>query len=324
MVNKKAVFFTFTAILMMSVFLISFFVYNEYRMRNRALVLETRISSMDDFIQDIKVDIERGLYISSFRSILSLTEYVTLNKSYVDNVNSAFNEVFFNGTVNDQEMSLIKNNTFPIWEGRVEEQAKKTDIDIYFYNETVNIDQTSPWKVRITLDFTLGVGDIRSTAYWTKDMSIETYVNITNFEDPIYRIKTNGLVLNAIKPKNVAFFVNQTTNSTTNLESQANGSYYIAWTNAPSFLKRLEGDLSADPNGIESLVNIQKLTDQGLVPGLLPQNKTPVDYIYFNERNNPTSWKIKNMPTWFRIDNQTNNQGNQTHLQIYEVAGLTI
>jgi len=322
--NKKAVFFTFTAILMMSVFLLSFFVYNEYRMRNKALVIETRISSMDDFIQDIKTDIERGLYISSFRSVLAMTEYISIQHNnsytYLNNTNAAFQEVFFNGTINGQEMGLIKNNTFPIWEERVKEQATKTDIEIYFFKETASIDQTSPWKVRVTLTFTLGVGDIKSTSYWSKDMQIETFVNITNFEDPIYRIGTRGKVLNAIKPKTVPFFV--IGNDTANLKTHTEESRYIPCAEAPSFLKRLQGNFSADPQGIESLVNVGKLKSQ---PGLNPiENKTVVDYLYFDNSKNPTSWEITNISTtwtWFRLDNESNG-ASQRHHEVYNVTGL--
>ncbi len=318
MVKKKAVFFTVTALMMMAVFLFSFFVYHEYRMRNRALVIETRVSSIDNFIDDIKVDIERGVYISSFRSVLALIESITINQSYIDNVSQKFNEVFFNGTVDGDELALIRNNTFLDWESKVKDEAAKVDIELYFNNKSVEIWQDDPWNLGVKLSFTLGIGDLKSTAFWTKDMEIETKVSILNFEDPIYRIETNGLVLNAIRKKNVSFFVNQSNNNVDKLKTHNNGSYYIAWSDAPSFLKRMEGRMDeSDENGIESLVDVQKLVDQGFSA----KNKSVVDYTYFDNSSDPIHYKIQGMQSWFGLDNLSN--GSMTHLEVYEVENIT-
>ena len=73
-------------------------------------------------------------------------------------------------------------------------------------------------------------------------------------------------------------------------------SYYRSHTDAPSFLNRLQGNLSASQYGIESLVNLQKLSSQG-VP---TQQKTVVDYIYFSTQN-PAHNGVSGMPSWFRL-----------------------
>lgn len=317
MVNKKGVFFTVTALLMTAVFLASFFVYSHYRDRDTVLVIESRVRSMDNFIEDVEVDIEKGLYISSFRSLLGMLEYISQNQSYVDDVDSGFEELFFNGTMNGKNMSLTMNNTFTEWIERVKSQAQKTGIELTFEDMNVSIRQDDPWGVVSRLEARLIVGDLRNTAYWDRDLEIETRIDINNFEDPIYRIETNGVYLNGIVRTDVTDFVDG--DDTSNLMYHVNNSFYSEWSGAPSFLKRMEGDFSADPNGIESLVNVDDLSDQGLTP----KTKSVVDYIYFGT-SNPTSYQIEDMPSWFRLDDLSNNEGNSSHLVKYEVQNKTI
>jgi len=77
-------------------------------------------------------------------------------------------------------------------------------------------------------------------------------------------------------------------------------SYYIASPNrGSSFLDRLQGDFSADANGVESLVNLQELSQKGIAakPG-----KSIVDYIYFSNENPASCVVDSGLPSWFRLD----------------------
>lgn len=311
MVGKKGVFFTFTALLMMTIFLSSFFVYSYYREKDKTLVIEDRINTMDDFIEDIENDVENAIHITGFRSLLSLLEYMSREGTYVDDVDVRFSELFFNGTVDGVEMGLIENNTFYEWESRMKNESKKIGIELSFSDVSVSVRQDDPWGVVVGLNYTLIVGDLRSTAYWTKEMYSEKRISILNFEDPLYRIGTNGIVLNPIVNTTVPYFVNSSNNDTTYLKLHNGDQMYINNVLAPSFLKRLEGDLSADVNGIESLVNVTKLGDSKL-----SGDRSVVDYIYFDDGGSGLKQLRSEfgMPSWFWIDS--------AHLDEYEVQDL--
>ena len=66
-------------------------------------------------------------------------------------------------------------------------------------------------------------------------------------------------------------------NDTSILEEHLLESYYINHTDAPSFLMRFKGDFSASPFGIESMVNVEELFEQGL----FKKNRSVIDYLYF-------------------------------------------
>ena len=125
--------------------------------------------------------------------------------------------------------------------------------------------------------------------------TINTYISVTNFEDPIYSISTNGLITNSINktPYEVPIAIG-------NLPDHVENSYYIAHSDAPSFLNRLEGNLSDDANGIESLVYLPRLPS--------PEIKSCVDYIYFST-DNPATSGVSGMPSWFKLDTP--------HLSVY-------
>ena len=129
-----------------------------------------------------------------------------------------------------------------------------------------------------------------------------------NFEDPLYLIGTNGIVSYKINQTPYETFV--TGSDVTNLSNHVTGNYYTATNNSPSFLNRLEGNFSANENGIESLIYLPDFTNNGIIV----LDKSVVDHIYFGTTN-PSTSQVTGMPTWFKIDAANENT--------YNVSGIT-
>jgi hypothetical protein len=109
---------------------------------------------------------------------------------------------------------------------------------------------------------------------------------IVNFNDPIYYVESNGLVMNQfVRATNLNFSDDDV------LFDHINNSYYIASTSAPSFINRIKGDFSSDPNGIESIVNLDELKNQGIAL----QKKSAVDYLYFDEGYSGEANQVENV-----------------------------
>ena len=75
---------------------------------------------------------------------------------------------------------------------------------------------------------------------------------------------------------------------------------------------RLEGNLSSDPNGIESLVNPQTLANAGISA----KYKSVVDYIYFST-DNPTKYSVPAVSNLI-LDDEDN------HLTTYNVSSVAV
>lgn len=307
--NKRGIFFTFAAIVLAATIILSSKVYKVYEMKEELEVVEVRIMTMNNFIKDVEQDLEKGLYISSFRAIMSMSQYISNNGSYITDIDSAFNELIIDGTLNDVELSLMTDSTFTDWVGRIEAQAKKIDILVNFTIVNVSIGQENPWLITINSNVNFSVRDNKGTSSWKRNRDVVTKISIENFEDPLYVVNSQGRVTNAIVKTTITDFVDE--DDVSNLLVHLNNSYYMPSNMSPNFLMRLQGILTSSPVGIESLVNLQEFQDQNL-----PINsRSAVDYIYFGTENT-INYRINSTPSWFLLDSE--------HLEVYEVQNMTI
>ncbi len=153
--NKQGVFFTFTALIFLSLLIFSSSLLNTYEMREKHFVIETRINTINNFLSDVEQDIQRAAYISGFRALLEITNHLATTGTYLSNVNQSFNELFLNGTLNNTNSSLMANNTFPDWIEKIKNESEKVDILVNFSINTVSISQDNPWSVRVDLNLEL-------------------------------------------------------------------------------------------------------------------------------------------------------------------------
>ena len=254
-------------------------------------------------------DINNGIYIAGFRTLLSFNQFISTNGTFLDNANSRFKESFLNGTINRQSLSLMQDSTFTDWANKISAEADKVDILFNFTVNDLKLNQSSPWSIDIGLDIRLDIRDKRNTSYWVRDRYLTRTISIIGFEDPLYVVNSNGRVTNAITPTNITSFV--VNGNVANLLIHANNSYYVAHNDSPSFLMRLEGNVGNSTFGIESLVNLEKFLQQGLTL----KDRSAVDSIYFGTKNT-VNYRINNTQEWFKIDDG--------HLKFYQVENITI
>lgn len=307
--KKKSMFYISAAIALTIVIMVTYSAYSSYRLNDKMESIETRVQSVDFFIKNIEKDLDNGIYIAGFRTMLSFNQFITTNGTYIDNINSRFQESFLNGTIEQQPLSLMQGTTFTDWANKISAEADKIDIKFNFTVIDVKLNQSNPWDVDIGLNISLDVRDKKNTSYWIMNRYLITKINIIGFEDPLYVVNSKGRVTNAIIQTNITSFT--VNGDVTNLMLHANSSYYIAHNDSPSFLMRLQGDLGNSSNGIESLVNLDKFQQQNIQL----KDRSVVDYIYFGT-GSTVDYRINETPEWFKIDS--------SHLAVYQVTNLTI
>lgn len=312
--KKKSVFFTLTAIVLSLVIVLSFSVYSKYNLKEKMNIVEVRVTTMNNFIKDVSQDLEKGVYITSFRSLLSMVQHITDNGTFIENVDSTFSEVFINGSINDNNINLMTNSTFPDWVNKIQIEAQKIDIIANFTVNNVSITQEGPWQIKVTANINMDVEDKKQTSSWSINKNIKTNITIESFEDPLYIVNSEGKLTNTIRISPYIVFV-QGSNAD-NLVSQINESYYINTTTSPSFLMRLEGNLSNSSYGIESLVNFEEFSEQGISV----KQRSAVDYIYFGNQTTTSciineTFEEGTFPD-FRLDNDAEPYN---HLDNYQV-----
>ncbi len=291
--NKKGQIFTLIAISLLLLFFVSSEIYSVLYERQ---TIKTRIKTMESFLLSTEKDLERQLYTSGFRIIFSAEDYITKTGNYISNFSELFNEAILNGTIYGDASEILQDTTITEIQEKIQEKADKMNLIINLSDIKVGVSQEDPWNVVVYFNATLELKDKSGLARWYKKENIKAYIGVEGFEDPIYIVETLGKVSRKINK--TLYEGNYVSGSdTTNLSLHLENKYYASNPLAPSFINRLEGKKEASEYGIESFVYLPELSAQGL----FVQSKSVVDYIYFSS-NNPESYSIEGMPSWFKID----------------------
>jgi len=313
--NKRGIFFTLLVIYLLSLFLVSYTAYVFIKDRQE---VSSRIKSLNNFVFSLEQDIQRQIYISTYRSILGLGNYITSEGEFLEDGTSgdAIKDALVSG--NDPgggSISLMDEFRLQDWETRITDFGDKMNLDITYVVGDVLVQQISPWEIEVNVGVDMNINDKSGLVSWNReDYVISSDVGIIGFEDPLYMIDiAEGKI--PLKINKSIYEDNFVVGSdVTNLLAHVENSNYIASTSGVSFLERLEGKTTPgvvpNPYGIESLVYRPALSDQGV----FTKDKTVVDYIYAST-DNPTACNINGMPAWFKLD--------VAHHVTYQVEDLT-
>lgn len=284
--DKRGIFFTALVILIITLFVLSFTFYSQINERKST---QKRIETMNSFLFSIEKDMPRQIYISGFRIIFLIEGRIAETGNYVPDVNAIIQESFFNGTLYGQPQDLMIGVTFKEIELKIREKANKINTNITLSKPILEIEQEDPWNVKLTLTTKFLMEDLNGLALWNKTEVTIAYIPIENFEDPLYLVTTNGAFSNKLSKANdlVDYF---------NLDSSS--TKYINNTDAPSFINRLQGSNEADENGIESLINLVRLSNAGVDA---KEGVSIVDHLYFSP-NTPAGCHVQGRESWFLLD----------------------
>ncbi|MBS3087702.1 hypothetical protein J4226_03845 [Candidatus Pacearchaeota archaeon] len=305
--NKKGIFFTLITITILTLFATTYSTYTLFQDREP---INSRIQTLNNFVASVEQDLPRQTYISGYRSILLFNKYIVETGTYISDPQASLSELFFNATLNGVPQDLMTDATFSNLESFLQDNAEKINANLTLQNPTITISQDDPWNLKITLVTTLTIQDKGGLATWNKTSITSSYIPIKNFDDPIYSVNTAGKVLLKINQTPYTNFV--VGGDYSNLTDHFRNSFYKTSTSGPSFLMRLEGNLSSDPNGIESLVNPQTLANAGISA----KYKSVVDYIYFST-DNPTKYSVPAVSNLI-LDDEDN------HLTTYNVSSVAV
>lgn len=312
-IGKKGMYFTLMTVAFLIIFTFFFMIPSYKRFGERMSSIEMRIDSMNDFIKDLKRDTSRGLYISSYRALMALEGYIIQHGEFLQDFDKGFREAILNGTINNTNITLMLFSTFPNWIENIQGKAIKFNIDANITLHDVYVFQNDPWHVTVSANLTFFIRDITEIASWDINETINASISIIGFEDPLYIVYSYGRTTNIINitpfEGNYAYKINETWN-VSNLLIHTEHSYYTPHPDAPSFLMRFENNLESSPYGIESLVNVEELSDLGLE---IREGISIVDYHYWDEASGP--YRINFTPSWFRLDD--------THRAKYNVTKIS-
>ena len=303
--NKKAVVFTFIVIALISVILIAFLVNLSNRnIQSKIQDTNIRIETINSFTRTLNDDlIPQAIKSSSNRAILSWLTYLDFSNNVTTTLTPLTGEFITSSIpLNDNLKNAVVFENYdkdPLIRGDIVELKYMYDangntnytlpsilkeIQTLAFNSGLNftyddpqnyeyqITQISPWEINVSVKVTnYKISDMKGEVFWNFENKVYyTILNVTNFVDPFMLVldnKTININSTGFIPGSTGTFTDQ------NFQLFYTRPEFIADDDAPSFLKRLQGDSSSDANGIETVLNPTYFPN---TPGY-----SNVDYLYW-------------------------------------------
>ena len=283
--NKKGILFTFIAILLITVLMMFLNPQTELSFNKDIPVVKTRVTKINNFVTDFEnVYLPSIMRSTTYRALTALTYYMNVENSFLANLQPAFKEVLFNGTINKNPIDIMDDNTLINWTNTIKASAEETlNVNLNFNLTYVNIFQTTPWFIDIWLILSYSVSS--EIATWTRnDILIKTKLSVDNLYDPLYYVNTDGAYKKKINQIDIKFDGWNVDNLSLFIGEEG----YFHWqdSNAPNFLMRFTSDFSSSPCcGIESAVDPSN-------PSIGDKVEIYLDYLYFNPSSNPVCTEL--------------------------------
>lgn len=306
---KRGVAYTIVSLVLLLVVATLF--YSQQRARDDGAAEMERVRAIDSFLVNLEEDSQRAARIAGYRSLIAMEQHVTSTGEFLADPATEFREAFLEGSIAGANYTIMENSTFGLYLQRVRQDAARRGIEANITVINISLWHADPWHVRINYTLRLNVSDARGSASWLTITQFLGTIPITDLRDPLYGVYTFGRIQRVVRETNVTQFVDDAgdANDTTQLLSHFNNSFYIAQGRGPDFLMRFAGNLSSSPFGIESLVDVEEISAQGLA---VYGDRTIVDYKYFSGVAASTC-SVQNLPSRMKFETQSRT--------VYEIEG---
>ena len=299
---RRGAVYTLVSVILLFAVAALFFAHSMRTGHDIQAAVSDRVHGVDAFVTKLDEDSRRAARIAGFRALIAMEQHVTSEGEYFVEPDDAFREIFLTGNYSGTPFVIMENSTFEQYLARVQQEARTQGVLFNASVMNVTLWQASPWAVLVNYTLAFNVTDVRGTASWRVERTFTGEVPVYDLRDPVFSVETLARVQRTIKPSNVSSLVDDVgdANDTSGLMEAFNQSYYFANGRGPSILMRFAGDFSDSPFGIESLIDINELTDQGIVANT---TATVVDYRYFTGVT-ATACSIQNTTSRLKLGDQ--------------------
>ncbi len=148
--------------------------------------------------RSVEKDFGKAMVTSGKRALIAGDDYVVMNGEPISDAISGIKELMENGTVEGNESLLMVNNTLINWTNKILDVPVNFYVNISFAN--LEISNYNSFNIHASADLNVSVADELGIARIDKrDMHYETLVPVKGAEDPIFTLKTNGVLTRSIK-----------------------------------------------------------------------------------------------------------------------------
>ncbi|MCX6815973.1 MAG: hypothetical protein NT120_03930 [Candidatus Aenigmarchaeota archaeon] len=252
---------------------------------------------MVSFSTSIDSDLPRASYIISKRAVDSAVVHVDTTGVPLDDAEVRLKELMTNGTLYGNLSTL--DFTFNSWIIQLKQKGQSFGFNTSARLASLSIVPSDNYNLLVSVQLIVNVTDKTGTMRLDRLYGGSSVIPIGDFIDPLYTLKTNGIIKRTITIPNITVFGQQ------NLDYAVAKKFYMRSTSGPSFLDRLEGRLTIGPKyqgitniGLETIVNLPELQANGLP---VKQDQSAVDYLYFDTAMQ-SGTPVNSSYSWLRLD----------------------
>ena len=287
--GSKGFVFSIISVFLTSIVIVFFILHYNSSFVNKSSF--ENVKKLNSVIDDFENDLDRGLYMTSFRSVIAEIEKVTKTGVFLNDTQSAFKEAMLNSSVENISLDILVNSSFKDWLDKTKELLFKKGVLFSYSIVDLSISQNNFSHIKVFLSLDYNVSDFKNSKFFVRQVNKSVFLPIQGLEDPVYFVFSNGRIANIVNftfNKDVFYLINMSFNN----------SLYVPNNLSPSFLMRLEGNFSNSSFGIESFVNGQRFFNIGV---LNFSGRSSVDTLYFSNIFHSVVC-VNNTPDWFRLD----------------------
>lgn len=281
--------YTLIAVALVSVMIVFHVTSTEVEDEQRSAV--SIVENMNGVIDALEEDLERAIYITAYRATIAQVEKITKTGEFINDTDAAFDEGMLNGTIENVSVTALDDASLSDWLDKTD--TILTSRGYAFTYAITSLDQrhvnATHLSVSVTIDYNLS--DYKGTRTYVRQASANRTIPVRGLEDPMYYVRSLGRISSTIRWTN-------TTDIPTLINASENNSKYVLSDKSPSWLMRLEGNMSSSPDGIESIVNGQRFLLQGIGDY---DGRSSVDTLYFSNLSHTPNC-MSDTPNWFRLD----------------------
>jgi hypothetical protein len=148
--------------------------------------------------KSVETDFGKAMVTSGKRAMLAGDDYVVMEGSPLVDAPAVIRELMENGMINGNESLLMLNNTLANWTSKILAVPSNFDVNISFSG--LQISGNGSFHVKASGILNVSVADELGIARIERNgRYFETLVPVEGVEDPVFTLKTNGIVKRVIK-----------------------------------------------------------------------------------------------------------------------------
>ncbi len=210
-----------------------------------------RIDEEYYFLKSVESDLSRAYDISIKRGCVALTNQIISSGKELENPKYFLNELILNGTFNSTNSNVMENSSISDWVSKISYIAKNSGYNFGMFVTKYKINASTFPYIFLNYTQNISLEDSRSNSKFNPLYRINKKMNISNLEDPLFFLRTNGEKTSSYKQCSYQFRAKYLGSGTQEYYSGAN------WTSgkAALFLNNENVSSTADRGSKIAIIN---------------------------------------------------------------------